>query len=180
MPAKSTYGNNALCPLNYTFFNYAKMILRNAPAKLVKFRHARPLYRLKQIPDRALTLNPFAPTCLLNQDRLQALNFGLVAIDCSWEKVQAAFTARLPGSEHQASNFACLESGELRKTKQAIFTRSFGCEFAYNGFPGKSQRITLTFQMGTTFPHAKAAQPLAAYASVTDEEQLVSVESEYF
>jgi hypothetical protein len=76
------------------------------------------------------------------------------------------------GKKYQASDFARLESCQLRKTDQVVSNRGLSGKLVHNGFPRTSRQITLHLQIGTTFPDTKR-QPLEAYASVTDEEQLI-------
>lgn len=148
-------------------------------AKLVKFRLARPLYRVRQIPEKSLTLNPFAPTCLMNRDRVQALNYGLVAVDCSWEKVQAAFAARLPGRNIRLPTLLAANPVNYAKPNKLSSLEALAASVHIMGFKERANQLLSIFKWGPHFLTLNA-QPLEAYASVTNEEQMVRVESEYF
>ena len=148
-------------------------------AKLVKFRLARPLYRVKQIPEKSLTLNPFAPTCLLNQDRVQALNYGLVAVDCSWERVQATFGGRLPGRNIRLPTLLASNPVNYAKPNKLSSLEALAASLHIMGFREKANQLLSIFKWGPHFLTLNA-EPLEAYASVTDEEQLIRVESEFF
>jgi len=148
-------------------------------AKLVKFRLARPLYRLNQVNEKSLTLNPFAPTCLLNHDRVQALNYGLVAVDCSWERVQATFSARLPGRNLRLPTLLASNPVNYAKPNRLSSLEALAAGLFIMGFLGEATHLLSIFKWGPHFLTLNA-QPLEAYTSVTDEEQLGRVESEYF
>lgn len=148
-------------------------------AKLVKFRLARPLYRVKQIPKKSLTLNPFASSCLLNQDGVQALNYGLVAIDCSWERVQAAFTGRLPGRNIRLPTLLASNPVNYAKPNKLSSIEALAASLHIMGFKDKAKQLLSIFKWGPHFLTLNA-QPLDAYASVFDEAQMIKREAEYF
>jgi rRNA small subunit aminocarboxypropyltransferase len=148
-------------------------------AKLVKFRLARPLYRVKQVPEKSLTLNPFAPTCLLNQDRVRALNYGLVAVDCSWEKVQATFAARLPGRNVKLPTLLASNPVNYAKPSKLSSLEALAASLHIMGFREKANQLLSIFKWGPHFLTLNA-QPLEAYASAPNEQQLMKAESEFF
>ena len=148
-------------------------------AKLVKFRLARPLYKVRQVPQNCLTLNHFAQSSLLNKDRVQALKYGLVAIDCSWERVQTAFSARLPGRNIKLPTLLASNPVNYAKPNKLSSIEALAASLYIMGFQEQASKLLSIFKWGPHFLTLNA-QPLEAYASVTDEEHLVRVESEYF
>ncbi|MGP8068626.1 MAG: DUF367 family protein [Candidatus Bathyarchaeia archaeon] len=148
-------------------------------AKLVKFRLAKPLYKIRQVPQNCLTLNPFAPTPLLNKDRAQALKYGLVAIDCSWERVQTAFSARLPGRNIRLPTLLASNPVNYAKPNKLSSLEALAASLYIMGFREQASQLLSIFKWGPHFLSLNA-QPLEAYASVTDEEHLIKIESDYF
>ena len=148
-------------------------------AKLVKFRLAKPLYKLRQVPQNCLTLNPFAAAPLLKKDRHQALKYGLVAIDCSWERVRVTFSSRLPGKNLRLPTLLASNPVNYAKPNKLSSLEALAASLYITGFREEANHLLSIFKWGPHFLTLNA-QPLEAYASVTDEEQLIRVESEYF
>ena len=148
-------------------------------AKLVKFGLARPLYKVKQVPVNCLTLNPFAPASLLNKDRVQALKYGLVAIDCSWERVQTTFSARLQGKNVKLPTLLPSNPVNYAKPNKLSSLEALAASLHIMGFREQASQLLSKFKWGPYFLTLNA-QPLEAYATATGEEELVRVESEYF
>jgi pre-rRNA-processing protein TSR3 len=171
--------DNALTPQLYVLQLRQDDPKKCTAAKLVKFRLARPLYKLRQVPQNCLTLNPFAQASLLNKDRSQALKHGLVAIDCSWERVQATFSARLPGRNLRLPTLLASNPVNYAKPNKLSSIEALAASLYITGFRERAGQLLSIFKWGPHFLTLNA-QPLDAYASVTDEEQLIRVQSEYF
>lgn len=170
---------NALSPQIYVLQLRQDDPRKCTAAKLVKFRLAKPLYKLRQVPQNCLTLNPFAQSSLLNRDRDQALKYGLVAIDCSWERVQTTFSARLPGKNIRLPTLLASNPVNYAKPNKLSSLEALAASLYIMGFREEANQLLSLFKWGPHFLTLNA-QPLEAYASVTDEEQLIRTESEYF
>jgi len=148
-------------------------------AKLVRFNLAKPLYRLRQIPRRSLTLNPFGSAVLLNRDRAQALTFGLVAIDCSWEKVQIAFSGQLPGRNVRLPTLLASNPVNYAKPHKLSSLEALAAGLYIMGFQEKASKLLSAFKWGPTFLSLNH-DPLEAYASASNEQELLDAESQFF
>ena len=148
-------------------------------AKLVKFRLAKPLYKLRQVPQSCLTLNPFAQASLLNKDRDRALKYGLVVIDCSWERVQTTFSARLPGKNVRLPTLLAANPVNYAKPNKLSSLEALAASLYIMDFREEANHLLSLFKWGPHFLTLNA-QPLEAYASVTGDERLGKVESEFF
>jgi pre-rRNA-processing protein TSR3 len=148
-------------------------------AKLVRFNLARPLYRFRQIPHRSLTLNPFASVHLLSTDRSQALAYGLVAIDCSWEKVETAFTTHLPGRNVKLPTLLASNPVNYAKRHKLSSLEALAASLYVMGFRERADELLSIFKWGPTFLSLNQA-PLEAYASATNEQELATAESQFF
>ena len=65
-------GSAAASPRLYVLLMKQDDPRKCSAAKLAKFRLANPLFRMRQIPRRAIVLNPFAPQILLAADKALA------------------------------------------------------------------------------------------------------------
>ena len=148
-------------------------------AKLVRFNLARPLYRVGQIPRRGLTLNPFATDHLLRGDRDQALGYGLVAIDCSWEKADGTFTTHLPGRNVKLPTLLASNPVNYAKPHKLSSLEALAASLHIMGFRERASRLLSIFKWGPNFLLLNEG-PLEAYAAASSEQELVSAESQYF
>jgi pre-rRNA-processing protein TSR3 len=170
---------NALTPQLYVLQLRQDDPKKCTAAKLVKFRFAKPIYKIRQVPRDCLTLNPFAQASLLNRDRVQALKYGLVAIDCSWERVETTFSARLPGRNVRLPTLLASNPVNYAKPNKLSSLEALAASLHIMGFREQARQLLSIFKWGPYFLTLNA-QPLEAYAYATDEEQLSGVESEYF
>ena len=148
-------------------------------AKLVRFNLAKPLYRIRQIPRRTLTLNPFASTHLLGTDREQALAYGLAAIDCSWEKAEGAFVAQLPGRNVKLPTLLASNPVNYAKPHKLSSLEALAASLHIMGFQEEAGRLLSIFKWGPNFLLLNH-EPLQAYALASNEEELTNAESQYF
>jgi len=148
-------------------------------AKMVRLNLAKPIYRIRQIPSKALTLNPFATAHLLNNDKTQALAHGLVAVDCSWEKAEIEFTTRLPGRNVKLP--ALLPSNPVNYAKPGKLSslEALAASLQIMGFQARASELLSIYKWGPNFLTLNQ-EPLDAYASATNEQELVDAESQYF
>jgi len=148
-------------------------------AKLVRFKLAKPLYRIRQIPRRGLTLNPFAPTHLLGKDRAEALTHGLVAIDCSWEKAQLTFFAQLPGRNVKLPTLLASNPVNYAKPSKLSSLEALAASLYIMGFQEKADELLSTFKWGPNFLSLNR-EPLEAYGLASNEQELINAETQYF
>ena len=148
-------------------------------AKLVRFNLAKPLYKIRQIPRRALALNPFARAYLLNKDRTQALTHGLVAIDCSWEKAQVAFFDQLPGRNVKLPTLLASNPVNYAKPHKLSSLEALAASLHIMGFQEKANELLSTFKWGPNFLSLNR-EPLEAYGLASNEQELINAEAQYF
>lgn len=148
-------------------------------AKLVKFRLAKPLYKIKQVPKKSLVLNPFARESLLSKDRVQASNYGLVAIDCSWERAQATFAAQLPGRNVRLPTLLASNPVNYAKPNKLSSLEAIAAGLYIMRFRERASQLLSLFKWGPNFLTLNS-QPLEEYASATNGDELMRAESEFF
>jgi len=148
-------------------------------AKMVKFRLAQPLFRIRQIPRRALVLNPFASEVLLNGHRDDANHFGLVAIDCSWEKVEGAFASRLPGRSVRLPTFLAANPVNYAKQHKLSSLEALAASLYIMGFQEKAKQLLSLFKWAPNFLSLNQ-NPLDAYATAKSEQEITDLEAQFF
>jgi pre-rRNA-processing protein TSR3 len=73
-------------------------------AKLVRFGHVRAVSMARRIPGGAIVLDPESEKALSREDRDSAEKFGILVLDCSWERLKR-FPRLRGGLRHRALPF---------------------------------------------------------------------------
>jgi len=148
-------------------------------AKIARQRLASPLFRVRQIPRRAIVLNPFASKTLLPFDRGQVFGGGLVVVDCSWEKVQGAFAIRSPGEPRKLPTLLAANPVNYAKPHKLSSVEALAASLVITGFRESAIRLLGLFKWGETFLTLND-QPLQAYSSVDTLTEMLEAESQFF
>ena len=148
-------------------------------AKIARHRMAKSLFRLKQIPRRAIVLNPFAFKTLLPNDRSQILRDGLVVVDCSWEKVQGAFAIRSPGEPRKLPTLLAANPVNYAKPHKLSSVEALAASLIITGFRENAIRLLSLFKWGETFLTLND-QPLQAYSTVDTPTGMLETEAQFF
>lgn len=148
-------------------------------AKLARFGYSIPLYRVRQIPRKSLVLNPFASQCLTPPDRAEALQQGLVAIDCSWERVQFTFSTRLPGLGRRLPTLLASNPVNYAKPGKLSSVEALAASLHIMGFSERANQLLSLFKWGPTLLTLNA-EPLEAYSTASSEEDMAKAEAEFF
>lgn len=147
--------------------------------KLARHRLAKRLVRMKQIPRKAVVLNPFAAEILLPSDRGLVEENGLVAVDCSWEKAQAAFAARMRGEARRLPTLLAANPVNYAKPHKLSSVEALGAALIVMGFRASAARLLGLFKWGESFLTLND-QPLQSYSLASDAEAMLEAEAQYF
>ncbi len=148
-------------------------------AKLARLRLAKPLYRPYQVPRRSIVLNPFSSMVLLPKDRLIIETFGLVAVDCSWEKAHSALTTRLPGSGRRLPTLLASNPTNYAKQHKLSSVEALAATLYITGLPELAKQLLSPFKWGNTFLTLNH-DPLESYCRARTPEEMRVAESQFF
>lgn len=148
-------------------------------AKLARLRLATPLFRVRQIPRKSLVLNPFASQVVLPNDRPRLEKFGLVAIDCSWEKAQEALTIRLPGLGRRLPTLLASNPVNYAKPHKLSSAEALASALQITGFKEKARKLLAPFKWGPGF-FTLNSEPLKSYSSVSTASEISTAEAQFF
>jgi len=152
---------------------------RCTAARLAKFKLARALYRIRQIPRISLVLNPTASHFLLPSDRNSNTMTRLVAVDCSWEKAQIQFAEPLPGLQRRLPTLLAANPTNYAKRHKLSSAEALAAASYILGFKEYANRILSLFKWGHTFLSLNN-ELLEAYSRARSNENLLMIESQYF
>lgn len=136
------------------------------------------VYKLNELPAGAILLDPLAERALSKADVDIARERGIVALDCSWKKIEQIVKIRrkmVPRSLPYliASNPTYYGRPTILSTVEALSAALF-----ILGDPVRAEEIIKIFKWGPTFLELNR-EPLEAYARATDSNEVVSVQQQF-
>ncbi len=148
-------------------------------AKMARHRLAKPIFRMKQIPQRSIVLNPLASQVLLPINRSLALENGLVVVDCSWERVQAAFAIRMRGESRRLPTLLAANPVNYAKPHKLSSVEALASALMVMGFRASAARLLGLFKWGESFLTLND-QPLQSYSMARSRKAMIEAEAQYF
>ena len=148
-------------------------------AKMARHRLAKSIFRIRQIPRDAIVLDPFASEILLPRDRDLAQKGGVVAIDCSWEKIQGAFAMQMPGQSRRLPTLLAGNPVNYAKVHKLSSVEAIAAALIVMGFRENAVRLLGLFKWGDSFL-ALNDQPLQAYSTADSATAMSQAESQFF
>jgi pre-rRNA-processing protein TSR3 len=148
-------------------------------AKLTKMRLAKPLFRARQIPARALVLDPFATEILLPRHRTLVERYGLVAIDCSWEKTDTVFGEHFRGLGRRLPTLLASNPVNYAKPNKLSSLEALAAGLYVLDFKELAAKLLSVFKWGSTFLTLNH-EPLESYSKVETEQQMSEAEASFF
>jgi len=172
-------GADALNPRVYVLLLKQDDPRKCTAAKLAKLRLATPLFRAKQIPRKALVLDPFADQVLLPKDKELAEHYGLVAIDCSWERVDKIFTNRFLGLGRRLPALLASNPVNYARPSKLSSLEALAAALYILGFRNLASDLLDIFKWGATFLTLNR-EPLEVYESVNSSEEMLQAQAQFF
>ena len=124
-------------------------------------------------------LNPFSSETLLPQDRRLLQENGLVAVDCSWEKVQGAFAMRTRGEPRKLPTLLAANPVNYAKKHKLSSVEALAASLIITGFRETAVRLLGLFKWGETFLTLND-QPLQSYSSANTPAEMLEAEAQFF
>jgi len=148
-------------------------------AKLVRLGLARPIRSRSMIPKRAIVLNPSASAVLLPSDREHIQRSGIVAIDCSWNKVGEVFTSRFPGLNRRLPSLLAANPVSYGRLGRLSSAEAVAASLMITGFIEEGERLLGVFKWGHTFLTLNH-DPLIDYSKAKELKETLEAEGSYF
>jgi pre-rRNA-processing protein TSR3 len=148
-------------------------------SKLARLRLATPLHRFRQVPRGALVLDPTASKVLLRSDAPASLSYGLVGVDCSWEKADRIFETRIPGQGRHLPTLLASNPVNYGKLHKLSSVEALSASLHIMGFKDKAATLLAPFKWGSTFLTLNH-EPLETYSSINTPEAMLAAEAQYF
>lgn len=148
---------------------------RCTAAKLVRFKKVREVSSGTKIPRGAVVLDPEAEKALSREDMESASVFGLLVLDCSWNKL-TRFPAIRRGLHHRALPFLLAANPtNFGKPQRLSSAEALAASLCIMGEKDQAAELMNLFKWGPVFLDINKER-LEAYASATNSSGVVQAQ----
>ena len=147
-------------------------------ARLEKLHLVETLHSLRQIPRSAIILNPVCNKTISFQDRLTIEQYGLVGIDCSWNRAESVFQENMRGDHRRLPTLLAGNPTNYSIRGRLSTAEALSAALMIVGYNQRALQLLRIFKWGETFLTLNK-EPLREYAK-TPPDLMVSCEREYF
>jgi pre-rRNA-processing protein TSR3 len=146
--------------------------------KLKRHGLARVVTSIKFLPRRAIVLNPFGEIAFSPADRQRIQDFGLAALDCSWEHAQKVLSAHVKGTSRCLPILIAGNPTNYAKATKLSTVEAIAGALYIAGFKDESERVLSIFVWGHTFLELNHAL-LENYASAKDSTEIIEMQRSF-
>ncbi len=142
--------------------------------KLKRHGLARIVTRTRFMPKRAIILNPFGEIAFSPADRQRVADFGLAALDCSWEHAEKVLSHNVKGTSRCLPILLAGNPTNYAKATKLSTAEALAGALYIAGFKDEAHELLSIFTWGHTFFELNAIL-LDAYAAAKDSTEVVAV-----
>jgi len=143
--------------------------------KLERHGLARTVSRTRFLPKRAVVLNPFSEIAFSPADRQRLFDFGVVALDCSWEHAQKVLSKHVRGTSRCLPVLIAGNPVNFAKATKLTTAEAIAAALYIAGFKQEAIKVLSIFTWGHTFFELND-EMLEAYAGAKDSTEIVSIQ----
>lgn len=119
--------------------------------KLHRFNFIKLTFKLRNIPQKAVILNPFSERTLSIEDLDKALNKGIVAIDCSWENIDILLKIKPKGTSRSLPYLIACNPTNFGTPFKLSTAEALAASLYILGFKEEAEKLLSIFKWGQTF-----------------------------
>jgi pre-rRNA-processing protein TSR3 len=124
---------------------------KNTALRLNRRGYARMVNKIRFLPKRAIVLNPFGGIAFSPADHKRVEQFGLVALDCSWEHAQKVMGKHVRGTSRCLPILIASNPVNFGKLTKLTTAEAIGAALYIAGFKKESEELLSIFTWGHTF-----------------------------
>lgn len=147
--------------------------------KLKRHGLARVVTKMRFLPNRAVVLNPFGKIAFSPVDRQRIINFGLVALDCSWEHAQKVMSSRVKGTSRCLPILLAANPVNFGKATKLSTVEALAGALKIAGLENDAKRVLSIFTWGHTFLELNM-NFLERYATAKDSADIVKMQNMFY
>lgn len=146
--------------------------------KLKRFGFARIVKKIKYLPKRAIVLNPFSKIVFSPKDKERIKNFGLVALDCSWEHAEQVILKHVKGTSRSLPFLIAGNPVNYGKAIKLTTVEALAASLYITGFIEKAQLILSIFSWGHSFIDLNY-NILENYLRAFDNQEIIKIQNDF-
>lgn len=143
--------------------------------KLKRHGLARTVTKTRFLPKRAVVLNPFSEIAFSPSDRKRIEDFGLVALDCSWEHAQKVLGKQVKGTSRCLPILIAGNPVNFGKATKLTTAEALAAALHIAGFREEAAKLLSIFTWGHTFTELNLAR-LESYATALNSSEVVEIQ----
>jgi pre-rRNA-processing protein TSR3 len=124
---------------------------KNTARRLERRGLARTVPKTRFLPKRAIVLNPFSEIAFSPADRQRLLDFGLAALDCSWEHAQKVMAEHVRGTSRCLPILIAGNPVNYGKLTKLTTAEAIAAALYIAGFQEEAHQVLDIFPWGHTF-----------------------------
>jgi len=178
---ETNYQEKKSCfPVRITIYHAAQDDPKKNTALRLKHRdYARIVSKTRFLPKRAIVLNPFGEIALSPADRERIEQFGLAALDCSWEHAQKVMAKQVKGTSRCLPILIAANPVNFGKLTKLTTAEAIAAALYVAGFKEESEELLSIFSWGHTFFELNAMF-LDKYVTAKDSSDIVNMQVSLF
>jgi pre-rRNA-processing protein TSR3 len=149
---------------------------KNTALRLKRRGFARTVTKTRFLPKRAIVLNPFGEIAFSPADRQRILQFGLAALDCSWEHAQKVMAEHVKGTSRCLPILIAGNPVNFGKLTKLTTAEAIAAALYIAGFKDEAHEILGIFPWGHTFFELNGFL-LDNYALAKDSGEIVEMQT---
>ena len=152
---------------------------KNTALRLSRRGFARIVTKIRFLPKRAIVLNPFGEIAFSPADRERLENFGLAALDCSWEQAQKVLGEHVRGTSRCLPILLAGNPVNYGKLTKLTTAEALAASLYIAGFKVEAEEMLSIFTWGHTFFELNR-NFLDQYATAKDSVEIVQMQKTIF
>lgn len=150
---------------------------KNTALRLGRRGFARIVTRIKFLPNRAIVLNPFSEIALSPTDRERVEQFGVAALDCSWEHAQKVMGEHVRGTSRTLPILIAGNPVNYGKLTKLSTVEAIAATLYITGFKEEAKQMLDIFPWGHTFIELNQML-LDNYVTAKDSAEIVAMQKQ--
>jgi pre-rRNA-processing protein TSR3 len=152
---------------------------KNTALRLSRRGFVRIVKKIKFLPKRAIVLNPFSEIAFSPADRERLENFGLAALDCSWEQAQKVLSEHVRGTSRCLPILIASNPVNFGKLTKLTTAEALAAALYIAGFKAKAIETLGIFTWGHTFFELNK-HFLDKYSAAKNSEDIIKIQKSLF
>jgi pre-rRNA-processing protein TSR3 len=134
--------------------------------------------KIKLLPKRAIVLNPYSEIAFSPADKKRIEDFGLAALDCSWEHAEGVLLKHVRGTSRCLPLLVAGNPVNFGSPTKLSTVEALAAALYIAGFKDEAVKLLSIFKWGDTFLKINK-EKLENYSKAKDSSAVVELQSQY-